>query len=283
MKIKSIFLFFFTSILIYSQQIDFHSAKNIKLFADYLFCDKDYLRAIDEYEKYLSVVDDDSLRFKIAIGFSLMNDQKAAFQKLVLIKDTSPFYEQSKIERLKSLYLLKNDLAFLVLADSLIDSVSKYSKEAWQLRNAALLLAFKELPEKESFLLPFERDDKKILSDLFDFKKNPTYKNEFLAGILSGIIPGAGKIYTQNYGDGITAFLLTGLFTYLAYTNFEHDHQARGWIFTTLGTGFYLGNIYGSVASAQIFNAKLNFEFSEGIKLFLEQKNYFTPAYEFCR
>ena len=152
MNLKSIFIFFFTSVIIYSQQIDFHSAKNIKLFADYLFCDNDYLRAIDEYEKYLSVVEDDSIRFKIAIGFSLMNDEKTAFQKLVLIKDTSPFYEQSKIERLKSLYLIKNDLAFFALADSLIDSVSKYSKEAWQLRNAALLLTLRELPEKEIFL-----------------------------------------------------------------------------------------------------------------------------------
>lgn len=283
MNRKSIFIFFFTSILIYSQPIDFHSAKNIKLFADYLFCDKDYLRAIDEYDKYLSLVEDDSLRFKIALGFSLMNDQKTAFQKLVLIKDTSPFYEQSKIERLKSLYLLKNDLSFFSLADSLIDSVYKYSKEVWQLRNAALLLAFKELPEKEIFLLPFETEDKKILSDFFDFKKNPSYKSEVIAGILSGIVPGAGKIYTKNYGDGITAFLLTGLFTYLSYTNFEHDHQTRGWIFTALATGFYLGNIYGSVASAQIFNAKLNFEFSEGVNFFLEQKNYFTPVYEFCR
>lgn len=283
MNLKSIFIFFFTSVIIYSQQIDFHSAKNIKLFADYLFCDNDYLRAIDEYEKYLSVVEDDSIRFKIAIGFSLMNDEKTAFQKLVLIKDTSPFYEQSKIERLKSLYLIKNDLAFFALADSLIDSVSKYSKEAWQLRNAALLLTLRELPEKEIFLLPFETEDKLILSDLFDFKKDPPYKSEVIAGILSGIVPGAGKIYTTNYGDGITAFLLTGLFTYLSYTNFEHDHQTRGWIFTALATGFYLGNIYGSVASAQIFNAKLNFEFSEGFNFFLEQKNYFTPVYEFCR
>ena len=230
----------------------------------------------------MSLVDDDSLRFKVAIGFSLINNQKTALQKLVLIKDTSPYYEQSKIERLKSLYLLKNDLAFFMLADSLKNSVSKYSKEAWQFGNAALLLAIKELPQKEVFLIPFEADDKNTLSNFYDAKKNPTYKNEFLAGILSGIIPGAGKIYTQNYGDGITAFLFTGLLSYLAYTNFENDHSTRAWIFTALGGGFYLGNIYGSIASVQIFNAKLNFEFNEGVKFFIEQNNYFTPDYDFC-
>ena len=169
-----------------------------------------------------------------------------------------------------------------MLADSLKNSVSKYSKEAWQFGNAALLLAIKELPQKEVFLIPFEADDKNTLSNFYDAKKNPTYKNEFLAGILSGIIPGAGKIYTQNYGDGITAFLFTGLLSYLAYTNFENDHSTRAWIFTALGGGFYLGNIYGSIASVQIFNAKLNFEFNEGVKFFIEQNNYFTPDYDFC-
>lgn len=282
MRLKSIFLFFLIPIVIYPQLIDFQSTQNIKLFADFLFCDKDYLRAIEEYEKYLSLVDDDSLRFKVAIGFSLINNQKTALQKLVLIKDTSPYYEQSKIERLKSLYLLKNDLAFFMLADSLKNSVSKYSKEAWQFGNAALLLAIKELPQKEVFLIPFEADDKNTLSNFYDAKKNPSYKNEIFAGILSGIIPGAGKIYTQNYGDGITAFLITGLLSYLAYTNFENDHSTRAWIFTALGGGFYLGNIYGSISSAQIFNAKLNFEFNEGVKFFIEQKNYFTPVYDFC-
>ncbi len=98
--IKTFFFAIILSSIILPQQIDFQSPQNIKLFADFLFCDKDYLRAIEEYENYLRVVDDDSLRFKVAIGFSLINNQKTALQKLVLIKDTSPYYEQSKIERL---------------------------------------------------------------------------------------------------------------------------------------------------------------------------------------
>jgi len=109
-------------------------------------------------------------------------------------------------------------------------------------------------------------------------KKKPPYKSEELAGILSAIIPGAGKIYTQDYGDGITAFLLTGLFGYLVYTNFGHNHATRVWIFTALGVGFYAGNIYRSVASAQIFNARINFEFDEGVKLYLEEKKLFYTS-----
>nr|MCU0345197.1 hypothetical protein [Ignavibacterium sp.] len=64
---KIYFFIILSSSLIFSQHIDFNSPQNIKLFADYLFCDKDYLRAIDEYEKYISLVEDDSIQFKICL------------------------------------------------------------------------------------------------------------------------------------------------------------------------------------------------------------------------
>lgn len=279
-------LFFFIALfstLIFSQQIDFNSPQNIKLFADYLICDKDYLRAINEYEKYLSLVDDDSVHFKVAIGYSAINDQANACKKFSSIQKTSSFYEQSKIEMLKSLYLQNFDSSYYSYADVLIHSQSPFSNNAYRLKNTSLLLIRNDLPEKEKFLIPFENEEKNTLSNFYDLKKNPQYRSEAWSGVLSAIIPGAGKIYTQEYGDGITAFILNGLFAYLAYTNFEHDHSTRAWIFTAIGAGFYAGNIYGSVASAQIFNARVNFEFNEGIRLFLEEKNYFVPTQDFCK
>jgi TM2 domain-containing membrane protein YozV len=280
---KLFFLITLLTSLIFSQQIDFKSPQNIKLFADYLFCDKDYLRAIDEYEKYLSVFDDDSIQFKIAVGYSAINDQSNAYKKFSSIKKTSSFYEQSKIEMLKSLYLQNVDSSFYSYADVLINSQSPFANNAYRLKNTSLLFTKDELINKEEFLIPFENEEKNKLSNFYDLKNNPQFKSEAWAGIFSAIIPGAGKIYTQEYGDGITAFILTGLFAYLAYTNFDHDHPTRAWIFTAIGAGFYAGNIYGSVASAQIFNAKVDFEFDEGVKLFLEEKNYFTPTYDFCK
>ncbi|HCY74804.1 MAG TPA: hypothetical protein DHV28_02700 [Ignavibacteriales bacterium] len=265
------------------QQINFHSPQNIKSFADFLFCDKDYLRAIYEYEKYLSFIDDDTIQFKIAISYSSINDQIDAVEKFKTIKITSPLYEESKIELLKSLYLLNVNSQYFTYADEIIESKSRYSINAEKIKNTSRLLLNHELPDKQIFLFPFDENEKKTLSNFYDRKTNPSYKSGIIAGILSTIIPGAGKIYTKDYSDGITAFLLTGLFTYLAYTNFEHNHSERAWIFTAAGVGFYTGNIYGSIASAQIFNAKINFEFDEGVKLFLQEKNYFTPVYDFCK
>ena len=54
MILRIICIFILFSSFILSQQIDFHSPQNIKHFGDFLFCEKDYLRAIDEYEKYLA-------------------------------------------------------------------------------------------------------------------------------------------------------------------------------------------------------------------------------------
>lgn len=99
---------------------------------------------------------------------------------------------------------------------------------------------------------------------------------------MSAIIPGSGKMYVGEWSDGIAAFLVTGLFAFLAYDNFRADHTTRAWIFTGLGAFFYAGNVYGSIASAQIFNARVDFKFNDGLKLFLEEKNYFVPEYDFC-
>jgi|WetSurMetagenome_2_1015567.scaffolds.fasta_scaffold45419_2 hypothetical protein len=283
MKTKLFLILIVVCSPIYSQQIDFNSPQNIKLFADFLFCDKDYLRAIEEYEKYLKVIDSDTVKFKIALSYSLMNDQYSAFQKFSSANNSSTFYEQSGIEILKSLYLLKEDSLFYLFSNDLINSKSQFSNNAQKLLNTSILMTEKKLPDENIFFKPFENEEKIILRKFYNQKLNRPYKSEFAAGIFSAIIPGAGKIYTSNYGDGITAFILSGLLTYLAYTNFEHNHPTRAWIFTALGTGFYAGNVYGSVASAQIFNAKVNFDFENGLKIFLEEKNYFTPTYDLCK
>ena len=105
----------------------------------------------------------------------------------------------------------------------------------------------------------------------------PKGKNPVKAAWLSTIIPGAGKIYTEDYGDGITAFLFVGVLTYLAVDNFNADHDFRGYLFSALSAYFYAGNIYGSYSSAQIFNVKYRTSIDNDIKKFLESVNYFQP------
>ena len=266
-----------------AQNIDFSLPQNIKSFAEHLFCEQDYLRAIDEYKKYLEFEKNDSIQFKIASGYFFMRDYENAIRKFSIIEQESDFYFNARLEILKSQFLTGDTLAFHKTAEDIISSNSQFSINALKLRNMSLLLDKNVLIEKNKFLSPFEDNDKTLISGYYDWKLNPPYKSELFSGILSALIPGAGKIYTKNYGDGITAFILTGLLGYLAYRNFENEHNFRAWIFAGTGALFYAGNIYGSVASAQIYNAKINFEYKDGVKLFLEQKKYFTPVYEYCK
>lgn len=279
MKIKFFILSVVLTFPIISQEIDFNLPQNVKLFADFLFCEKDYLRAIDEYTKYLNTTDNDTVQFKIALAYSRMNDVESSLKIIDKIKETSVFHEKSLSEKLKLLFMKNDDSLFYQFAGKIAAADKKYQK----LYNIYGLLNEVKFKNNENFLFPFDDEEKIKLKKFYDQKLNPPYKSEMLAGILSAIIPGSGKIYTKDYGDGITSFLLTGLFSYLAYTNFDHKHYTRAWIFTALGAGFYAGNVYGSVASAQIFNAKVNFDFENGLKLYLEEKNYFTPEYEFCK
>ncbi|HMN18346.1 MAG TPA: hypothetical protein PKD03_12090 [Ignavibacteriaceae bacterium] len=266
-----------------AQNINFNSPENIRLFADFLFCDRDYLRAIDEYEKYLSYSDEDTIRFKIALAFSAIGDQYNAIKNFNSLQETSKLYQISRIEELKSLFNLKQFSQLNSKANELNQLKSDYSDIAKKIVNLSYLLNNESMPSEKIFLEPFDVQEKTIVQNFYFQKTNPDYKSEVLAGVYSAIIPGLGKIYTENYSDGITSFLLTGLFSYLAYTNFNNDHPVRAWIFTLAGAGFYAGNVYGSIASAQIFNAKINFDFINDVYSFIEEKKYFIPEYDFCK
>lgn len=90
----------------------------------------------------------------------------------------------------------------------------------------------------------------KIANDLLYHKR----KSPFLAGILSGVIPGSGKFYSGRKGEAISAFIAT---TGLGFVTFENQRK-NGWNnFATIafGTAFalsYVTNIYGAVLSARI-------------------------------
>lgn len=79
-------------------------------------------------------------------------------------------------------------------------------------------------------------------------KKNPT-----AAGVFS-VIPGGGFLYCERFHDAAVTFLLnTGLIA-AAIQAWENDNKALAGVIGFIETGFYTGNIYGSIASAHKYN-----------------------------
>src|SRR5690606_34174570 len=113
----------------------------------------------------------------------------------------------------------------------------------------ANLISTDKLIGRQQFMSAFDNSETVRASEFYSYKIDPPYKSTLTAGILSALIPGTGKIYTGQISEGLTAFVITSLFTFISYNNFKHDHDIRGWIFAGTGALFYAGNIYGSAVS----------------------------------
>lgn len=279
--IKILTIFFIVSLFIYPQSssFDFHSTENIKKFADHLFCEGDYLRAIEQYGLLNNNSASDTTNFKIMLGYSELGLSQESNKIFEGISNKSIFYPDAYLLSLKNQLISEPGM---ITATNIHSFNSIQMKSLSKLTTISMIYANEFNISRENFIAPFDAEELIPVSTFYDYKIEPAYKSPTLAGILSAIIPGSGKMYVGEWGDGITAFVVTSLFAFLAYDNFQADHTTRAWIFTGLGAFFYAGNIYGSVASAQIFNARIDFEFNSGLELFLKQQNYFLPEYDFC-
>jgi len=81
-------------------------------------------------------------------------------------------------------------------------------------------------------------------------------KSRLLASFMSAILPGSGKMYCKQYGNGIFSFIITGTTGLLAFDGFHENgvRSVQGWMFGSLYTVFYAGNIYGSGISSLAYN-----------------------------
>ncbi|MBK7378354.1 MAG: hypothetical protein IPJ03_05020 [Ignavibacteriales bacterium] len=269
-----------------SAQNEFHSPKNVKLFADYLFCEKDYLRAAEEYQKLDGENMNDTVAYKIALSYSIIQDFDKAKESLNLINKRSIFYAESILESMKIQFLLNEK--FNIENNESVTTTFKDEK----IHPAFLKLWFTTklrypftsvIDSEENFLAVFEEPLKNKAKELFYLRYNPNYKNPVTAGILSAIIPGAGKLYVDEIGDGIMALFTTGIFAFLSYDNFRADHNFRGWLFAGISSLFYAGNIYGSVAAAQIYNSRVDYEFGVKLNSFLDDNKFFISQINFCK
>ncbi|MFH1196755.1 MAG: hypothetical protein V1720_13720 [bacterium] len=258
-----------------NDSLDLFSISNRRIFADYLFSSKDYLRAVDEYRAVLKQQDDDSLKFKIGLGFYEMGEyaQAADYYKSLFFNPV--FTEEAEFGYYKC-YFFSNDFEyFRSIIDTKYFFPFEHESEINKLKYISQLIEESSLPDSSEFASAFSGNIQRDMLIFYSRKKYPDTKNPITAAILSAIIPGSGKIYTGDIGDGITALLSTGVCGFLAYDNFQANHDFRGWLFTGLTAFFYAGNIYGSAASAHLHNALVKINFHTELNLYLKKNNYF--------
>lgn len=276
--------FVFSGMLIHAQaKGGMHSIENRELFGNHLFEQKDYIRAIDEFLYVLQKESNDTIQFKVAYAYQGIGEFDVSNDYLHGLFFNEYFGRQSILEYYKNNFFLLPSESF----NDVVDEGRFLSESTYpivnSLRNLSNLVT--DIPTIDSieYIKPFDLQYKEDAAKFYSEKLNPGFKSQTTAAILSAVIPGLGKVYTGNLTDGLTGFLVTGILSFLAYDNFRADHDFRAWLFTGLAAYFYAGNVYGSMASADLYNAGIKIYFKDRVEAYLKKSDYFIPKYEFVK
>lgn len=96
---------------------------------------------------------------------------------------------------------------------------------------------------------------------------NVKYKNSLLASGMSALIPGIGKIYTNQWKDAIYSFLFVSAASYITYKSYKDNGlSSRTIIFGSIAISIYSANIYGTHKSAKRYNQRINYNYTHKAK-----------------
>ena len=121
---------------------------------------------------------------------------------------------------------------------------------------------FDSISIKSTFTNPVINEEFLNLKKYSTDQKKIKRKSPFVAGALSAIIPGLGKVYAGNNGQGLAAFLTSGLLATITAENYLHHgaYHAQTIFFASMFSVFYIGNIWGSALSVQLVKTEKQFE-----------------------
>ncbi|MBK8167665.1 MAG: membrane protein insertion efficiency factor YidD [bacterium] len=267
-----------------SSHESYYGEKAIKRFADHLAGRGDHFRAAGEYERLLSILPQQDprgigVRYQIARNLLCSgNAEMAASYLEPLFARGLPDAWTPKVRRGLALCdLIRGRHAEArrrfdtgrVRADLADSSAAiSLSRDEGEIIAASLLLE-KRWREADATLMstmdatgPPLSPVAATLRELAAAGMCGSRKSETLAGVLSTLAPGAGKIYAGRTADGLFSFVSIAFCTWQAVDGFDRSGSgsAKGWVFGGLATGLYAGNIYGSILSARIHNREFELE-----------------------
>ena len=258
------------------ESIEYYAPENVRKFADFLYEQGDYLRAADEYQRYLFYQPQESgqMRYKIALCYRFAGQTEQAIQKFETLLRVYPEsrFASRVYYQIGATYFLTDQFeqSALFLRETLPRIIdTRQHAEAEQLIGLSYLMQ-KQWSEAGEIFKTLQGSEVASVSRKAIVYHNfaetgahlPT-RSPFLAGVLSTIVPGAGRLYTGRLGDALTSLFIVSLTGWQAYDGFQRDglSSAKGWTLGTLSGIFYVGNIYGSVISARVYNRHVADEF----------------------
>lgn len=255
------------------------TAERTLAFADQLFEQGDYYRAITEYERVVFYYPDapsaNTARYQIALAYQKGEKWSLALERFRALADrhAGEALGAQALYQLGETYYLKKDynLALDVFDDFLRRYPDNPETDAARIRRGVCYLQLRDwvLASAEFERLPEGSPARQLSLKLGDGTGgNPEIdrKSPALAGSLSAMLPGAGQLYVERPTDALTSFLLNGLFIWGAVESFEHGNYATAGLLTAIESTWYVGNIYNAASSAHKYNRHQEQEFIERLQ-----------------
>lgn len=248
-------------------------------FAEDLFNEADYFRAISEYKRLIFLCPGSKQLCEIAhfrIGLSYFRANRwqnalEAFGTFLLRFPDSPMkphvlYLKGMSEKNLSLH---GD-ALATFAHLMERTGGEYQAKATY--QSALIFVDREEWERAGEMFSRISEESALYNSARVFSAGLEqidclpHKSPPVAGTLAAVLPGVGHLYTERPKDALVAFLLNGFFIWSAIELFEDDKHVTGGIVTFFELGWYTGNIYSAVSSAHKFNKRTQDDFIKGLR-----------------
>jgi putative component of membrane protein insertase Oxa1/YidC/SpoIIIJ protein YidD len=230
-------------------------------FADYLFGQRDYARAIGEYERsiFTDTVPGHEVYARLMIGESFYRQgdyaaANSAFRDAI----TSDHYEPAYLGMARSLLKLGRTHAArhyaLVIRDSAL------VRPAVAVAAQSFFLKF-DFPSGAAVAGRLPGDS--LLSMVIGMDGTGiSRRSPVLSAALSTAIPGLGQTYSGRLGDGLFSFTVVATAAAVSWYYWNRPNQDPGRvkfaIAAGLGTVFHLGNIYGAAIAGRDYNQRQN-------------------------
>lgn len=201
----------------------------------------------------------DSIYFYEGWSHYVLKELKKSTDALLNVSTSSTFYDQSQLFAAYNLIYLSN----YQQSSSILTALHSNQTAIISLRDfqlSGIFLLKKQFGLAENTWEELDKNNPVLYQPLIDLQnisnelQSHKTKSPVIAGLLSAIVPGAGKIYAGKTGQGIAAFISAvgfGLITWENYRKLGPTH------YKTIGFGAlfatnYLSTVYGSYATTKI-------------------------------
>lgn len=232
-------------------------------FADALYAEGDYYRAITEYKRFLHFFAEDGQAPRAALrvgeGFLAGERWEEAEEALLHVSNRYPDTPEADRADLLSAGIPARRGEFAEASRRyrrILENPARPEtvREESRYRLAWTLIEQDRFNAARQELEEMERPAAGALAGEMEGLSRLPRKSPSLAGGLSALVPGTGQLYAGRPRDAALAFLLNAAFIWGALESFDDGNEVVGGILLFFEAGWYTGNIYNAVNSAQKFN-----------------------------